>query len=69
VKVGLLGEQVVVVVVMEDAELVAVGERGDEQVDGWEAMMPDASELTLCVEGSLLDPGVDGKAWEGEQTR
>ena len=45
-----LGEQVVVVVVVQDAEAVAVGERGDEQVDGREAVVADAGELALGVE-------------------
>ena len=53
-EVGLLGNHVVVVVVVQYAQAVAVGERGDEQVDGREAVMSDARELSLGVEGTLL---------------
>ena len=61
-EVGLLGDQVVVAVVVQDAEPVAVGDRGDEQVDGRQPVVADARELALRVERALLDVVVDREA-------
>jgi hypothetical protein len=52
-------DDVVVSVVMQDAKFVAIGERGDEQVDGWQPMMRRSRELALCVEDALLDDLVE----------
>jgi hypothetical protein len=60
-EVGLLCDEVVVVVVVQNAELVPVGERGDEQVDGRESMVSDPCELGLGVEG-MLASGAGGVA-------
>ena len=65
-EVGLLREQVVVVVVVQDAEAVAVGDGGHEQVDRREAVVADAGELVLGVEGAGLDLGVDAKHGSAE---
>ena len=54
-------------VVVQDAETVAVGQRGDEQIDRREAVVADAGELALGVERALLDGVVDREAREGEQ--
>ena len=48
-------------VVVQDAEAVAVGERGDEQVDRREPVVADPGELALSVECALLDLVVDAK--------
>jgi hypothetical protein len=40
---------------VEDSELVLVGDRGDDQIDEWHAVIPDARELTLRV----YRPGLD----------
>jgi hypothetical protein len=66
-QVGLLDDQVVVVVVVQHSETVAVGERRDEQVDRWQAMS-DARELRLRVEGALLDSVIQVILGEGEHS-
>ena len=50
VEVGLVGQDVVVAVVVQDREPVTVGERGDEQVDGRQAMVTNPSQLALGIE-------------------
>ena len=41
-------------VVVQHAEPVAVGDGGDEQIDGWKAVMSDSRELRLRVEGTFF---------------
>lgn len=52
---------------MKHSEVVAVGERGDEQVDGWEAVMSGTGELRLRAEGTLLGCIVEVVSREGAQ--
>ena len=54
-------------VVVQDAEAVAVGDRGDEQIDGREPVVADTGELALRVERPSLDLLVDGEVGESQQ--
>ena len=54
-------------VVVEDAESVPVGERGDEQVNGREPVMADARELCLGIERPPLGSLVESVVGEGQQ--
>jgi len=64
-EVGLLGDQVEVLVVMEDSESVPVGERGDEQIDGREPVMSGARQLRLRLEGTSLRNLIEVNLGEG----
>ena len=66
-QVGLLRQQVVVAVVVQDPKPVAVSQCGDEKIHGWDAVMPHASELSLRVQRSVLDLVIDLHAREREQ--
>lgn len=46
-------------VVVQYADSGAVGERGDEQIDGRKAMISDAGQLRLRADGTLLDDVVN----------
>ena len=54
-------------VVVQDGQGVAVGDGGDEEVDGRQAVVPDPGELALRVDGTALDVVVDAGEREREQ--
>ena len=66
-EVGLLDDQVVLVVIVQHPEAVPVGKCSDEQIDGGEAVMSDSCELRLRVEGTLFDSVIQVILREGEQ--
>ena len=68
-EVGLLGQNVVVAVVVQDAEAVAVGDGGDEEIDRRQPVVADARELALRVERALLDVVVDAESGGGRRDR
>jgi hypothetical protein len=60
-------DHVVIGVVVQDAGASPVGDRGEQQLRGRKAMLPDTDELPLCLEGRPLDLFVHGKVGECEQ--
>jgi hypothetical protein len=52
---------------MQDPKAVAIGDRGNEQIDGRKAVVADPSELALRLDRTLLDFLVDVKMGEREQ--
>jgi hypothetical protein len=60
-------EDVVVAVIVEHTDVVALGDGGHDQVDGRQPVMPDACELTLSVGRSAFHVCVDREPREGEE--
>jgi hypothetical protein len=54
-----VGEELVSPIVVEHAELAAVSERGDEEIDGREWMVAGPSELARSDERAPFDRLVD----------
>lgn len=54
---------------MQDTQRMPIGERGEDQVDGRQPVVPGASELSLGVERSPFDLLVDRDQWERQQLR
>ena len=52
---------------MEDAEVVPVRDRGEDEVDGRKAVVRGTGELALGVDGAAFDRLVDVKDREREQ--
>src|SRR4051812_6042164 len=66
-EIRLLRDQVVVAVVVQHTEAVAISERGDDEIDGREPVMPDPGELALRIDRTPLDLLVDVKVGKSEQ--
>ena len=46
-------------VIVQHSNAVPIRQGGDDEIDGREAMVSGAGELTLCVEGASLNFDVD----------
>jgi hypothetical protein len=60
-------DHVIVPVVVQDAELVTVGEGGQEDVDRRHPVVPSARQLPLSVDRSPLDCVIDGCPGKGKK--
>lgn len=58
----MLGDQVVVAVVVQDAAAGKMGASGDNQVGRCKTVMTDSRQLALGIQGNPLDRGVEWKA-------
>jgi hypothetical protein len=59
---GVLGDQVVVPVVVQDSPAGEMGAGGDHQVRRRQPVVSNRSELVLRVQGGAFDRSVDGQA-------
>lgn len=67
VQVGLGTKEIEVAVVVQDAEAVPIGDRGEDEVNRGQSVVSGESQLTLRVDRAIFDPLIDRDKRESKQ--